>query len=108
MPTTQEIGLPQKEPVAVDEFHLYQIILFDDDEHSYQYVIEMLTNLFELSQQDAFEIAYEVDNCGQAVVKTCPLGEAIEGRDMILNYGPDPRLKISNSSMRAIVQEKID
>ncbi|MEO8376479.1 MAG: ATP-dependent Clp protease adaptor ClpS [Candidatus Sumerlaeota bacterium] len=84
---------------------LYELILFNDDQHSYQYVIEMLGSLFGMSPQDAYNVAYDVDFIGQAVVKTCPLEEAMVGREQIHNYGPDHRLEHSNGSMRAAVQE---
>ncbi len=105
--TTKE--KPQDNPsggLATMEAHedLYQIILFDDNEHSYQYVIEMLTTLFDLSAQDAQQIAYEVDYVGQATVKVCELEEATSGRDRILAYGPDPRVRMSTTSMHAIVE----
>ncbi|MCC7391210.1 ATP-dependent Clp protease adaptor ClpS [Candidatus Sumerlaeota bacterium] len=98
--------LPSEQTATlVENARLYELILFNDDDHSYQYVIEMLGNLFGLSPQDAFSITYDVDFIGQAVVKTCPLEEAMIGRDQIHNYGPDHRLENSSGSMRAAVQE---
>lgn len=87
---------------------LFQLILFNDDEHSYPYVMEMLGNLFAIGPQEAFQIAYEVDFIGQAVVKVCPLEEALIGRDQIMCYGPDHRVEHSNGSMVATVQEVMD
>ncbi|MCC6546148.1 ATP-dependent Clp protease adaptor ClpS [Candidatus Sumerlaeota bacterium] len=87
------------------EAPLYELILFNDDDHSYMYVIEMLGNLFGIGPQDAQNIAYDVDYIGQAVVKTCPLEEAMIGREQIHGYGPDHRLEHSGGSMKAAVQE---
>lgn len=84
---------------------LFQLILFDDDEHLYNYVIDMLTNLFNMSYNDAFDVAYNVDYIGQALVKTCPLEEALQGKEAIENYGPDPNLEGSTGSMKAAVME---
>ena len=84
---------------------LYEIILFNDDDHSYPYVTEMLSTLFHFDLEEAYRIAYEVDYCGQAIVKTCPREEAEAGRDGILNYGPDPHVETSTGSMYAIIQE---
>ena len=39
----------------------YHVILLDDDEHTYDYVIEMLMDLFNHSQETAFQMACEVD-----------------------------------------------
>ncbi len=94
----------ERDPGGTDDTPLYELILFNDDDHSYQYVIEMLGNLFAIGPQDAFRIAYDVDFIGQAIVKTCPLEEAIVGKDLIHNYGPDHRIEQSSGSMRATVQ----
>jgi len=107
MPTSKELPLSDTES-ELEEGSLYNIILFNDEEHTYQYVIEMLSNLFSMTPKRAYDIAYEADFCGQAVVKTCPLEEAFRGRDAIMNYGPDPRIEHSTESMRAIVQQAND
>ena len=83
---------------------LFQIILFDDDEHSYPYVIEMLGNIFGLLPEEANRIAYEVDYLGQATVKVCPHGEAVAGCKQITSYGADPRIENSRGSMNATVE----
>jgi len=97
--------LPRTEKqTTTEKAKLYQIILLDDDEHSYAYVIEMMMTLFGFSYEDGHRIAYDVDFLGQATVKICPLEEAMVGREQIINYGPDERLPKSRSSMMAIVQ----
>ena len=86
----------------------YHLILFDDDDHTYAYVVEMMMNLFALTPDQAFDIAYTVDHIGQAVVKTCGLEEAAQGKEAILNYGADSRRANSRGSMSAIVQKAED
>ncbi|MCC5876552.1 MAG: ATP-dependent Clp protease adaptor ClpS [Candidatus Sumerlaeia bacterium] len=83
---------------------LFQVILFDDDEHSYPYVIEMLGNLFGISVDEANRIAYEVDYLGQAMVMVCPHGEAVANCKKITSYGADPRIENSRGSMNATVE----
>ena len=83
---------------------LYNVVLLDDDDHTYEYVIEMLQNLFACSATDAFRHAVEVDNAGRTIVITCELPEAEFGRDQIQSYGPDWRMEKSKGSMRAIVE----
>jgi ATP-dependent Clp protease adaptor protein ClpS len=104
MPVTELVPKPKQE-AQTEKARLFQIILLDDDEHSYAYVIEMMRTLFGFSYEDALRVAYDVDYLGQATVKVCPLEEAMVGREQIINYGPDERLPRSNSSMVAIVQE---
>ena len=83
---------------------LYNVVLLDDDEHTYEYVIEMLQKLFAFSEGDAFQHAVEVDSTGRTVVMTCELEQAEFGRDQIHAYGADPRMPQSKGSMSAIVE----
>jgi ATP-dependent Clp protease adaptor protein ClpS len=83
---------------------LYNVVLLDDDEHTYDYVIEMLQKLFAMSAQRAFEHACEVDASGRTVVMTCELAQAEFGRDQIHAYGADWRMPKSKGSMSAMVE----
>lgn len=83
---------------------LYHVVLFDDDEHSYAYVVEMMRVLFDMSAEEGFEIAYEVDHIGQAVVKTCPHEEAVAAQKAITSYGPDYRMENSQGSMGCVIE----
>ena len=83
---------------------LYNVVLLDDDDHTYDYVIEMLQRLFLLSETQAYQHAVEVDTTGRTIVITCELPQAEFGRDQIHAYGPDPRMPRSKGSMSAIVE----
>lgn len=83
---------------------LYHVVLLDDDEHTYDYVIEMLQKLFLFSHAQAYRHAVEVDTTGRTILLTCELPEAEFARDQILAYGPDWRLPHSRGSMRAIIE----
>ena len=83
---------------------LYNVVLLDDDEHTYDYVVEMLQRLFALSLADAWNHAVEVDNTGRTVVMTCELPQAEFGRDQIHAFGADWRMPQSKGSMSAIVE----
>jgi ATP-dependent Clp protease adaptor protein ClpS len=82
---------------------LYHVVLLDDDEHTYDYVIEMLVKLFVFPQQLAFEHAMEVDTTGRTTVITCELPQAEFARDQIQAYGADPRMPKSKGSMSAVL-----
>jgi ATP-dependent Clp protease adaptor protein ClpS len=82
---------------------LFHVVLLDDDEHTYDYVIEMLQKLFFFPLETAFQHALEVDTTGKTVVITCALPEAEFGRDQIQSYGADPRMPKSKGSMSAIL-----
>jgi ATP-dependent Clp protease adaptor protein ClpS len=87
-----------------DETPLYRVVLLDDDEHTYEYVIEMLCTIFFLSAETAYKHACEVDAMGRTVVIVCEKEQAEFGRDQIHGYGADPRMPISKGSMSAIVE----
>src|SRR6202167_3391623 len=83
---------------------LYHVVLLDDDEHTYEYVIEMLSKIFLLPAQEAFRHAVEVDTTGRTIVITCERQQAEFGRDQIHAYGADPRMPRSKGSMTAVVE----
>ena len=83
---------------------LYRVVLLDDNDHTYDYVIEMLQKIFVFSLDLAYHHAEEVDRAGRTVLMVCELGEAEFGRDQIQAYGPDWRLPRSKNSMAAVVE----
>ena len=83
---------------------MYRLVLLDDDDHTYDYVIEMLQRIFVFSLDQAWRHAEEVDRCGRTVLIACALAEAEYGRDRIHAYGPDPRLQRSQGSMSAAIE----
>ena len=98
-------GLPEvKKRIDDERVPLYNVVLLDDDEHSYEYVIEMLQKLFAMSAEQGFQHAREVDTTGRTIVMTCELPEAEFGKDQIHAYGADPRMPQSKGSMSAIVE----
>jgi ATP-dependent Clp protease adaptor protein ClpS len=103
MPTTKadREARIQKQPAAEP---LYNVVLLNDDDHSYDYVIEMLQFLFYFSTQEAFNHAVEVDLTGRTILVTCSLKEAEFGRDQIHAYGPDHRIPHCRGSMSAVVE----
>jgi ATP-dependent Clp protease adaptor protein ClpS len=83
---------------------LYQVVLLDDDDHTYDYVIEMLQRIFIFSAQQALRHAQEVDATGRTRLITCELPEAEYARDQIHGYGADWRMPRSKGSMSAVVE----
>jgi ATP-dependent Clp protease adaptor protein ClpS len=103
--TAQTITTPQFEVHGeVAKTPLYRVVLLDDDDHTYDYVIEMLKKIFIFSSEQALRHAEEVDAQGRTVLITCELAEAEFGRDQIHAYGPDWRLPRSKGSMSAVVE----
>jgi len=82
----------------------FNVVLLNDDDHSYPYVVEMLRRLFGHSEQFAYQIARTVDNQGRAIVLTTHKERAEFKRDQIRGFGSDPRIASSSCSMGAIVE----
>jgi len=87
-----------------DQSPMYRVVLLDDDEHTYEYVIEMLCTIFFISAETAYKHACEVDAMGRTVVIVCEREQAEFGRDQIHAYGADPRMAVSKGSMSAVVE----
>ncbi len=82
----------------------YHVILVNDDDHTYDYVIRMLTELFAHSEQTAFKMAKEVDEKGRVIVCTTSFERAELKQDQIHSYGPDPLLERCKGSMTAEIE----
>ena len=96
---------PQTEVVERDQLApLYRVVLLDDNDHTYDYVIEMLQKVFIFTLEQAYRHAEEVDRCGRTVLITCELREAEYARDQIHSYGPDWRLPRSKGPMSAVME----
>src|SRR6202012_6008526 len=78
---------------------LFNVVLLDDDDHTYDYVIEMLAKIFLMPPEVAYHHAVEVDQSGRTIVMTCEREQAEFGSDQIHGYGADPRMARSKGSM---------
>ncbi|MEL6824363.1 MAG: ATP-dependent Clp protease adaptor ClpS [Calditrichota bacterium] len=105
------ITLPEIKPNPFDAprelFQLaprYNVVLHNDDDHSYEYVIEMLGDLFGHNRLVAFQMACTVDFTGRVIVDTTSKERAELKRDQIHNYGPDWRIPHCKGSMSASIE----
>ena len=83
---------------------LYHVIILNDDEHTFDYVIEMLQAVFGFSYPTALAHTMEADATGSSIVLTCGLEEAESKRDQVHAYGPDWRMPNSRGSVVALVE----
>ena len=105
MTTRSAEAIPEIEEDVSDQLQpLYHVILLNDEDHTYDYVIEMLEKIFGMSETRAFSHAVEVDTKGTTILITCELEKAEQKRDQIHTYGPDWRLARSLGSMAAVVE----
>lgn len=82
----------------------YQVILWNDEDHSYEYVIVMLMELFGYPMEKGYQIALEVDTQGRSVVLTTTREHAELKRDQIHAYGKDALIAKCKGSMSATIE----
>ena len=82
----------------------YNVVLLDDDDHSFEYVIRMLGKLFGYPPHRGYRMAMEVHTTGRVIVATTHLEHAELKRDQIHAFGPDPRIPRCKGSMSATIE----
>jgi ATP-dependent Clp protease adaptor protein ClpS len=82
----------------------YNVVLLDDDDHTFDYVIEMLKALFGHPEERGMLMAEEVNSTGRVIVFTTHREHAELKRDQIHGYGADIRSAGCKGSMSAIVE----
>jgi ATP-dependent Clp protease adaptor protein ClpS len=82
----------------------YHVILLNDDDHSYEYVIAMLQRLFGHPVERGYLMAKEVDTQGRVIVLTTTKEHAELKRDQIHAFGPDPLIPRCKGSMSSVIE----
>ncbi len=90
-------GLPRRQP-------RYQVLLWDDDDHSYEYVVRMMAELFGHSREHGLRIARSVDREGRAVCLTTTREHAELKRQQIHAYGRDRLIASCLGSMLSTIE----
>jgi ATP-dependent Clp protease adaptor protein ClpS len=88
---------PKKQPK-------YNVILWNDDDHTYEYVVRMMKVLFGHAEPRGFEIAYQVDKTGRAICLTTTMEHAELKRDQIHAFGRDQAIPRSKGAMSASIE----
>jgi ATP-dependent Clp protease adaptor protein ClpS len=82
----------------------YNVILWNDDDHTYAYVVAMMMELFAHSPEKGYQIAKEVDTQGRAVVLTTTKEHAELKCEQIHAYGKDALINRCKGSMWATIE----
>lgn len=82
----------------------YNVILWDDDDHSYEYVVMMLRQLFGHPFEKGFKMAKTVDNDGRVICLTTTLEHAELKRDQVHAFGKDVLISRCEGSMSATIE----
>lgn len=82
----------------------WNVVLLDDDLHTYAYVIEMLVEIFNYSFVKAAKMTVEVDTKKRVIVWSGHLEIAEAKRDLIQEHGADWRIPGCKGSMSAVLE----
>src|ERR1035437_7008809 len=104
LPARPERRTDRKEETRNQKEPNYHVIIWNDEEHSYDYVVNMLMTIFGHSHAKAYDITWEVDHAGKGIAWTCHQELAELKRDQVLAFGADPRMPlVSKGSIRATI-----
>ena len=67
----------------------YAVVVLNDDDHTYAYVIDALCKVCRHTAEKAFQLAAEIDKAGRAIVWTGSFEVAELKRDQIRGMGTD-------------------
>jgi ATP-dependent Clp protease adaptor protein ClpS len=82
----------------------YHVILFDDDDHTYAYVVDMLRKLFGFDAEQAYAAALEIDTTGSVILDTTTKERAEFKRDQIHAFGRDWRIDRCAGCMTSVIE----
>src|ERR1700745_2008252 len=93
----EEEGVTKRQPP-------YNVVLLNDDDHTYEYVIAMLQSLFGHPPEKGFQMAKEVDTTGRVIVLTTTREHAELKREQIHAFGTDPLWARCKGAMSAMIE----
>lgn len=82
----------------------YHVVIHNDEDHTFDYVIEILLKIFKHPLPKAEELTWRIHTSGRAIVFTTHKELAELKRDQVLTYGPDARSKGSTGALRCHIE----
>jgi ATP-dependent Clp protease adaptor protein ClpS len=82
----------------------YHVLLWNDDDHTYEYVIQMMQSVFGHPRPMGRKIANEVDHSGRATCLTTTMEHAELKRDQIHAFGKDNTIEACMGSMSSSIE----
>jgi len=82
----------------------YNVVVLNDEEHTFEYVIDLLVKIFRHSMPTAEALTWQIHSAGRAVVYTTHKEKAELKRDQVLQWGPDPRMSISKGPLGCYIE----
>ncbi len=104
---TQTITLPELDEIEEQDVDFdvpWNVVLLDDDHHTYDYVVEMLCEIFAYSIPKSFRMTIEVDTRKRVIVWSGHRELAEMYQERIHEYGGDWRMDTSKGSMSCVLE----
>lgn len=83
---------------------LWNVVLLDDQDHTYEYVIRMMQTIFGMGQDAALKVAETVDREGRAICMTTHKELAELKQEQVLSFGIDAMMPQCKGSMSAVIE----
>lgn len=83
---------------------MWNVVLLDDQDHSAEYVVGMMQQLFRHPLEHAIKITETVDKDGRAICMTTHREHAELKVEQIHHFGADPTIKECRGAMNAVVE----
>jgi ATP-dependent Clp protease adaptor protein ClpS len=82
----------------------HNVVLHNDEHHTYKYVTRMLQEVCGQTKEAAFQLTEEINEQGKAIVYTNHLELAELKKDQITSYGKDHEIPECKGSMTATLE----
>lgn len=100
-PLRRQVAQPQMLPRQEPPWH---VILLDDDQHTFRYVVEMLEDIFGHPVELGFKMANEVHESGRVIVATIHKELAELRQEQIHLYQPRHPYSDCKGQMMAVIE----
>ncbi len=82
----------------------FNVVILNDEEHTFDYVIDILMQLFAHPSPVAEALTFKIHTHGKAVVYTTHKEKAELKREQVLSCGADPRMSISKGPLGCYIE----
>jgi ATP-dependent Clp protease adaptor protein ClpS len=96
--------MPEEEQ-KIELAPLFNLVLWNDDFHSFVYVIKTLVEVLHISEQDALEFALKAHTEGKTIILTTQFEEAEFKKEQIESRPNDPYTKIDSPLTLTLLKE---
>lgn len=101
MPVAEPTQELKQKSILAKQWH---VILLNDEEHTFQYVVDLLMKIFHYDLDKAFAIVIKIDQDGQAVVDTTSKERAELKQEQVHGMGPDFLIPASKGPITCVIE----